>query len=54
MGVLEVEVEFKEDEHVVLSVLEVELQFEEEEEEEQVIWGCWRSRCNSRRMNMWF
>ena len=54
MGVLEVEVEFKEDEHVVLSVLEVELEFKEEEKEEQVIWGCWRSRCSSRRMNMWF
>ena len=43
--------EFKENEHVVLSVLEVEL--EEEEEEEQVIWGCWRSRWSSRRINMW-
>ena len=39
MGVLEVEVEFKEDEHVVLSVLEVEVEFKEEEKEEQVIWG---------------
>ena len=37
MGVLEVEVEFKEDEHVVLSVLEVELEFKEEEKEEHVI-----------------
>ena len=46
--------EFKEDEHVVLSVLEVKLEFKEEEKEEQVIWGCWRSRWNSRRMNMWF
>ena len=27
MGLLEVEVEFKEDEHVVLSLLEVELEF---------------------------
>ena len=27
MGLLEVEVEFKEDEHVVLSLLEVELDF---------------------------
>ena len=54
LGVLEVEVEFKEDEHVVPSVLEVELEFKEEEKEEQVIWGCWRSRWNSRRMNMWF
>ena len=54
MRVLEVEVEFKEDEHVVLSVLEVELEFKEEEKEEQVIWGCWRSRWSSRRMNMWF
>ena len=44
MGVLEVEVEFKEDKHVVLSVLEVKLEFKEEEKEEQVIWGCWRSR----------
>ena len=32
--------EFKEDKHVVLSVLEVELEFKEEEKEEQVIWGC--------------
>ena len=54
MGVLEVEMEFKEDEHVVLSVLEVELEFKEEEKEEQVILGCWRSRWSSRRMNMWF
>ena len=54
LGVLEVEVEFKEDEHVVLNVLEVEVEFKEEEKEEQVIWGCWRSRWNSRRMNMWF
>ena len=53
MGVLEVEVEFKEDEHVVLSVLEVKLEFKEEEKEEQVIWGCWRSRWK-RRMNRWF
>ena len=29
---LEVEVQFKEDEHVVLSVLEVELEFKEEEQ----------------------
>ena len=43
--------EFKEDEQVVLSVLEVELKFKEEE---QVIWGCWRSRWSSWRMNMWF
>ena len=51
MGVLEVEVEFKEDEHVVLSVLEVKLEFKEEEKEEQVIWGwgCWRSRWSSRK-----
>ena len=35
MGVLEVE--FKEDEHVALSVLEVEVEFKEEEKEEQVI-----------------
>ena len=54
LAVLEVEVEFKEDEHVVLNVLEVEVEFKEEEEEEQVIWGCWSSRCSSRRMNMWF
>ena len=51
MGVLEVEVEFKEDEYVVLSVLEVELKFKEEE---QVIWGYWRSSWSSRRMNMCF
>ena len=37
---MEVEVEFKEDEHVVLIVLEVEVEFKEEEKEEQVIWGC--------------
>ena len=36
--------EFKEDEHVVLSVLEVEVEFQEEEKEEQVIWGCWKLR----------
>ena len=54
LGVLEVEVEFKEDEHVVLSVMEVEVELEEEEKEEQVICGCRRSRCSSRRMNMWF
>ena len=53
LGVLEVEVEFKEDEHVDLIVLEVEVEFKEEEEEEQVLWGCWRSRESSRRMNMW-
>ena len=51
LGVLEVEVEFKEDEHVVLSVLEVEVEMKEEVKEEQVIWGYWRS--SSRRMNMW-
>ena len=34
---MEVEVEFKEDEHVDLIVLEVEVEFNEEEEEEQVI-----------------
>ena len=44
-GVLEVEVEFKEDEHVTLGVLEVE------KKDEHVVLGCWRSR---RRMNMWF
>ena len=54
LGVLEVEVEFKEDEHVVLNVMEVEVEFKEEEKEEQVIWGCWRSKWSSRRMNMWF
>ena len=54
MGVLEVEVEFKEDEQVVLSVLEVEVEFKEGEKEERVIWGCWRSRWSSRRMNKWF
>ena len=35
LGVLEVEVEFKEDEHVVLNVMEVEVEFKEEEKEEQ-------------------
>ena len=40
---LEVEVEFKEDEHVDLIVLEFEVELKEEEEEEQVIWRCWRS-----------
>ena len=49
MGVLEVELEFKEDEHVDLIVSEVEVEFKEEEKEEQVIWGCWRSRWSSRR-----
>ena len=29
--------EFKDDEHVVLNVLEVEVEFKEEEKEEQVI-----------------
>ena len=52
MGVLEVKVEFKEDEHVDLIVSEVEVEFKEEEKEEQVIWGCWSSRWSSRRMNM--
>ena len=33
LGVLEVEVEFKEDDHVVLNVLEVEVKFKEEEKE---------------------
>ena len=42
------EVEFKEKEQVVLSVLEVEVEFKEEREEE-VIGGCWRSRWSSRR-----
>ena len=41
--------EFKEDEHVVLNVMEVEVEFKEEEKEEQVIWGYWRSRWSSRR-----
>ena len=45
--------EFKEDEHVDLIVLEVEVKFKEVEKEEHVIWGCWRSRWSSRRMNMW-
>ena len=36
---LEVELEFKEDEHVVLSVLKVKVEFKEEEDEEQAIWG---------------
>ena len=51
---LEVEVEFKKNEHAVLSVLEVEVEFKEEDKEEQVIWECWRSRRSSRRMNLWF
>ena len=46
--------EFKEDEHVVLSVLEVEVEFKEGEKEEQVVWECWRSRWSSSRINMWF
>ena len=70
MGELEVEVEFKEEEQVVLSVLEVEVEFkeeekdeqviwwvlevEEEEEEEQVIWWSWRPRWSSRRKNRSF
>ena len=41
--------EFKEDEHMVPSVLKVELEFKEEEKEEQVILGCWRSKWSSRR-----
>ena len=45
--------EFKEDEHVELIVSEVEVEFKEEEKEEHVIWGCYRSRWSSRRMNMW-
>ena len=48
---LEAEVEFKEENQVVLSVLEVEVEFMEEEEEEQMIWGSWRSRWSSRRKN---
>ena len=44
MGVLEVELEFKEDDHVDLIVSEVEVEFREEEKEEQVIWWCCRSR----------
>ena len=44
---LEDEVEFKEEEQVVLSVLEVEVEFMEEEKEEQVIW--WRSSWSLRR-----
>ena len=51
---LEAEVEFKEEEQVVLSVLEVEVEFMEKEEEEQVIWGSWRSRWSSRRKNRSF
>ena len=38
-----------EEEQVVLSVLEVEVEFMEDEEEEQVIWGSWRSRWSARR-----
>ena len=53
MEVLEVEVEFKENEHVDLIVLEVEVEFKEEEKEEHVICGCWRRWWSSRRMNMW-
>ena len=34
---------------MVPGVLEVEVEFKEEEQEEQVIWGCWRSRWSSRR-----
>ena len=34
-------------------VSEVEVEFKEEEKEEHMIWGCWRSRWSSRRMNMW-
>ena len=34
MGLLEVELEFKEDEHVDLSVLEVKVELKEEEEDE--------------------
>ena len=50
--VLEVELDFKdlpkEEEQVILSVLEVE--FKEDGEEEQVIiGGCWRSKWSSRR-----
>ena len=30
------------------------MEFQEEEKEEQVIWGLWRSRGSSWRMNMWF
>ena len=54
MEVLEVELKFKKDEHVDLIVMEVEVELKEEEKEEQVIWGCWRSRWCSRRMNMRF
>ena len=46
---LEVKVEFKENEHVDLIVLEVEVEFKEEEKEEHVIWECWRSSWSSRR-----
>ena len=53
MEVLEVEVEFKEDEHVVLSVLEVGVGVQGGRGGRTVIWGCWRSRWSSRRMNMW-
>ena len=51
---LEVEVEFKEDEHVVLNVLEVEVEFKEGRGGRTGDLGCWRSRWSSRRMNMWF
>ena len=53
MWMLEALVEFKEDEHVDLIVLEIEVELKEEEEEVEVIWRCWMSRWSSRRMNMW-
>ena len=50
---LEVEVEFKEEEHVGLDVLEVKVEFKEGEEDEQVILGLleveWSSRRKRRR-----
>ena len=45
----EVELEFKEDEKVFLSVLKVEMEFKEEEDDERVIWEVLRSRWSSRR-----
>ena len=40
MGVLEVEVEFKEDEHVVLNVMEVEVEFKRRKRRKnRCFWG---------------
>ena len=45
----EVELKFKEEEKVFLSVLKVEMEFKEEEDDERVIWEVLRSRWSSRR-----